>query len=212
MFPVMLDLSRVSVLLVGNGARAVRRLALLREGGAVCVQVFADQPDAELCAAAGHDLIRRPPAAEDFCGVAAVFFVDVPLDTARALAGLARAAGAWVNVEDNRELCDFYTPSLVRRGDLVVAVSTGGKSPALAQRFRVWLERLLPPEWATRLEDLAVLRQGWRRDGADMITIARRTDALIADKGWLPLPASVAQDTSPPVNYKNNLSDRPKPE
>src|ERR1700743_2446278 len=59
------------------------------------------------------------------------------------LAKLGRTQGLLVNVEDVPVLCDFHVPAAVRRGDLVLTVSTGGKAPGLARLIREWLEHKL---------------------------------------------------------------------
>lgn len=169
MLPVMLDLSRGPVLLYGAGSAASRRERLLREAGATDLRLF---PDA-------------PPGEDDIRAALAVFVVDVPDGAAERIAALARALGVLVNVEDRTALCDFYTPSVVRRGDLTIAVSTGGKSPGLARRLRERLESLFGPEWQDRLDRLARARDGWRAEGADMATVARRTNDMIEKEGWL---------------------------
>ncbi|HUD53327.1 precorrin-2 dehydrogenase/sirohydrochlorin ferrochelatase family protein, partial [Parvibaculum sp.] len=87
---------------------------------------------------------------------------------------------------DVKALCDFHVPSTVRRGDLLLTVSTGGKSPGLARRLRRYLEDLFDPDWAGRLQDLAERRDAWREEGLDMSEIGRRTEAHIDEKGWLP--------------------------
>ena len=83
-------------------------------------------------------------------------------------------------------LCDIHTPSMVKRGDLVIGISTGGASPALARRLRRHLERLFPAEWADRVQRIAAARLRWRAEGADMATVTQRTDRLITENGWLP--------------------------
>ncbi len=93
--------------------------------------------------------------------------------------------GVLVNVEDQGALCDFHVPSVVRRGDLTITVSTGGRSPGLAARVRRFLEELFGPEWADHLEEVAARRAEWRTRGADTATVRRRTDRLIEHRGWL---------------------------
>lgn len=186
MFPVVLDLTRLSVALIGRGSLTARRLSQLDAAGARHIAVFAENPDPELIEVAGPRLHHRLPGAEDLRAARVILITELPESQSRHLAEQARAAGALVNVEDNIPLCDFHTPSLVRHGDLLITVSTGGTSPGLARRLRKHLERLFGPEWGERLKRLAEARRGWRSEGADMAEVARRTDAMIDREGWLP--------------------------
>jgi precorrin-2 dehydrogenase / sirohydrochlorin ferrochelatase len=185
MFPIVLDLSEARVALVGNGKAALRRLALLDADAARHVTVFADDPLPELADAAGSRLRRALPGAADLAGIHIVFAVDLAPDRLAALAATARAVGALVNIEDRPSLSSFHSPSTLRRGDLVIAVSTNGQSPALARRVRHFLEGLFGVEWQRRLDDLATLRQGWREAGAGSGEIAGWTDAWIDRHRWL---------------------------
>ena len=71
----------------------------------------------------------------------------------------ARARGIPVNIVDDPARCDFILPSVVERGDLAIAVSTGGKSPALAKKLRKELEGAYGPEYAVLIEILGELRE-----------------------------------------------------
>lgn len=186
MFPIMLDLDRVAVALVGNGAPAARRLAQFDEAAPRRLTVFADAPSPELATAAGTRLVRRLPDEQDLAVADVVLIVDLPRERAEPVAALGRRLGRLVNVEDVIPLCDFHMPSMVRRGDLLLAVSTAGRSPALARRLRRHLEREFGPEWAGRLDELASERARWRAEGADMATVAKRSEELIDRRGWLP--------------------------
>jgi precorrin-2 dehydrogenase / sirohydrochlorin ferrochelatase len=185
MFPIVLDLSEARVALVGNGKAALRRLALLDADAARHVTVFADDPLPELADAAGSRLRRALPGAADLAGIHIVFAVDLAPDRLAALAATARAVGALVNVEDRPALSSFHSPALLRRGDLVIAVSTNGQSPGLARRVKRFLEGLFGSEWQGRLDDLAALRQGWREAGAGGAELARWTDEWIDRHHWL---------------------------
>jgi precorrin-2 dehydrogenase/sirohydrochlorin ferrochelatase len=185
MFPIVLDLAQARVALVGNGKAALRRLALLDADAAQHVAIHADDPLPELAAAAGTRLRRFLPTAADLAGIHIVFAVDLAPDRLAALSATARAVGALVNVEDQPALSSFHSPSTLRRGDLVIAVSTNGQSPGLARRVRRFLERLFGTEWQGRLDDLAALRQGWREAGAGSGEIAGWTDAWIDRHHWL---------------------------
>lgn len=162
LLPISLDLSRVSVALIGGGARAERRLGLLDRAGAGRLRVFAENPGTALSALAGDRLIRRLPGAEDLRGVKIVFIADQDTPAAAALAEAAHAAGALVNVEDATERCDFHSAAVVRRGDLALGITTGGRCPMLARVLKDWLERLLPLDFGQAIEKLAVKRQRLR--------------------------------------------------
>jgi precorrin-2 dehydrogenase/sirohydrochlorin ferrochelatase len=89
------------------------------------------------------------------------------------------------NVEDQPALCDFHMPAIVRRGDLTLAISTGGNSPGLARALREWLETLLDAEWGARLQRLAQQRDRWRRAGRSMTEVGALTRRALAARGWL---------------------------
>ena len=186
MIPIVVDPQRVPIALVGRGAQAVSRLAWLRQGGASDITVFSDAPSPELVERSGDLLCRRLPGGGDLGLFRLVWIADLPRERASALAGEARAAGALVNVEDALPWCDFHNPSVVRRGDLLLTVSTGGRSPGLAARIRRHLERAFGPEWAGRLDHLGAKRAAWRRRERPLVELARLTDAVIERKGWLP--------------------------
>jgi precorrin-2 dehydrogenase / sirohydrochlorin ferrochelatase len=195
MIPIVLDPTRTSLALIGRAAPARRRLELLLAGGADAIAVFSDAPSADLAELAAHRLRRRLPEASELAGFRVVWIVDLPLAQARPLVAVARAAGALVNLEDVKDSCDFHNPSIVRRGDLLLTVSTGGRSPGLAARIRRQLERSFGPEWALRLEQVSARRAAWRRRTRPLAELARLTDAMIDRQCWLPRPAT--RDASP---------------
>jgi precorrin-2 dehydrogenase/sirohydrochlorin ferrochelatase len=195
MIPIVLDPTRTSLALVGRAEPARRRLELLLAGGADAIAVFSDAPSPDLAELAAHRLRRRLPEASELAGFRVVWIVDLPPAQAQPLVALARAAGALVNFEDVKDSCDFHNPSIVRRGDLLLTVSTGGRSPGLAARIRRQLERSFGPEWALRLEQVSARRVVWRRRARPLADLARLTDAMIDRRGWLPRPA--ARGSSP---------------
>ena len=77
----------------------------------------------------------------------------------RAVFAEAEAAGVLINAVDDPPFCDFYFPSVVRRGDLLIAISTAGQSPALAQRLRKEINALLPLDTGDWLTELGNLRR-----------------------------------------------------
>ncbi len=186
MLPVALDLARLKLALIGDGAAAERRLALLDEAGAGDLTVYAEAPSPALARAAGARLVRRLPTAPELAATRVVFISDKASPHCRDLATTARAAGALVHVEDAPQLSDIHAPAVLRRGELTIAVSTGGQSPALAGQVKRFLGALFGPEWQGRLDELAALRQGWREGGADPETVQRWTEEWVGRQGWLP--------------------------
>jgi precorrin-2 dehydrogenase/sirohydrochlorin ferrochelatase len=198
MLPLVLDLRRLSLILVGDDEAALRRLRLLDEAGAVALSVHAEAPSPALAAAAGRRLVRRLPTAAELAPARLVFISDGGAAYAAALAEAARAAGALVHVEDVPALGDVQAPAVLRRGDLTIAVSTGGKSPGLAALVKRFLAARFGIEWAQRLEALAARRRAWRESGADGRAVARWSEAWIARQGWLPAESRAAPTAARP--------------
>jgi precorrin-2 dehydrogenase/sirohydrochlorin ferrochelatase len=185
MFPAILDLSKLRVAVAGDGTAVLRRLRMLDEDRAAHVRVFVPRPSPQLALEAGDRLIRRLPTRSEIASVHILFVGGLAEEEARALAEIAREEGALVNVEDVTDLCDFHVPAQVRRGDLLMTVSTGGKSPGLARRLGRQLATQFGPEWEGRLAELGRQRQEWKQDGLDMRRLGEKTDEFLAHRGWL---------------------------
>ena len=193
MFPAMLDLSRLPVALVGSGPMTERRLALLDEALAESVTVYAPTPSEALDRQAGTRLRRRWPTHAEAGSARVLLIADaVETELLHDIVAAARAGGSLVNVEDRPELCDFHSPATVRRGDLLLTVSTGGRSPALSRRLGRFLAEVFGPEWQTRLEGLARLRAQWREAGTDPASVGAWTEAWIERHDLLPDSATAA--------------------
>jgi precorrin-2 dehydrogenase/sirohydrochlorin ferrochelatase len=167
MLPVVLDPAKIVVGLAGTGEGLARRRAMLEQAGIVPPPIAAD--------ASGSDL----------SALTVLFVAGLEPGSSARLAGLARNAGILVNVEDVPALCDFHVPAAVRRGDLVLTVSTGGKAPGLSRILREWLEDRFNGEWTARLNDLGAARTGWREDGVSPREVSQNTRDLVTKKGWL---------------------------
>lgn len=185
MFPIILDLTNLKVLLVGGGYSALERLKTLDSVGARDVKVFADNFGKEFWDLAGDRLTTRMPNEEEIKACSAIMIVDTADDKAAAICYLARKHGVMVNVEDKKEYCDFYYPSVVRHGDLVITVSTSGKSPTLARRIREVIGKIFYDVWADRVEEIGSRRQQWRDIGLDMKEVADMSNKYIDEQGWL---------------------------
>lgn len=208
MLPLALDLARLPVALIGNGDAVLKRLALLDAAGAGALTVFSDAPPPGLAASAGDRLRRRLPDDSDLAGARLVLIGGLPIDLATSLAARARAAGALVNVEDCTALCDVQMPAVVRRGALTVAISTGGRSPGLAQLLKGVAERLLDARWGRWLDELAAQRARWRAAGLQMAEVSRRSAAYVRAQGWLrrverPASTPVTRSAAPSIRARS---------
>ncbi len=149
--PVFLDLKAGPVLVVGAGEEVRAKLRLLISAGAR-VRWFATDGNHDL---QGMDSGRiefaaGDPLTADLHGVIAVLCAGAG-DIGVAMSARARAAGLPVNVMDDLDRSSFIFPAIVDRGDVVVAVGTGGTSPVVARRVRERIEAMLP----ARIGDLA---------------------------------------------------------
>ena len=144
--------------MVGGGNVAFRKAQALLEYGAA-VTVVAPQFCAE-CAALGGNiaLIKRTFEPQDIDGAALVCAATDDSDCNRLVHRLCAARNIPVNVADIPELCTFYFPALVRRGDVVVGISSGGSSPALARTLRKHIDSFLPQTLARTAARLKALR------------------------------------------------------
>ena len=118
-------------------------------------------------------------------GLQLLFVAGLDFPRASELAAAAQSLGVLVHVEDIPSLCDFHAPAIVRRGDLTISVSTGGRAPALAKLLREWLDLRFGSEWARYAEQAGFARDAWRAEGANAAELSRRTRELAANGEWL---------------------------
>lgn len=185
MFPVTLDLSVVKIALVGGGSQSLRRLQQLDNAGVRYISIFSDNFSKSFWNQAGSRLHTRMPEAEEIKKNSVLIIADIPDEQMIPMVQIARSNSVLVNVEDRKEYCDFHFPSFVRRGDLLLSVSTAGRSPALAKRIREKLEKLFPFEWQSRLDELSEKRDEWKRKGYGFDEISNLSNQFIDEKGWL---------------------------
>jgi len=191
MIPIALDPKFACLAVAGNGELALRRLTALRRAGAADALLFADAPIPALAAAAGAFLRPDMPDEAAIAALHVLWIVDVEPAVASQLASMARRLRVLVNVEDVPRECDFHSVAEVRRGDLLLTVSTNGAAPGLAGTIRRGLERCFGPEWEGRVAELRETRAGWRSEGVSMPEAARRIETLAAERCWINCPKPV---------------------
>lgn len=160
-FPAFLDLVGKRVVVVGGGhvaASKVRALVPCRPSELLVIAPRLDDSIQKVVDSGDVVWHPREYVPGDLEGAALAFgATDNRADNAR-VADEARQRGIPVLAVDDVPNCDFIAPALVRRGDLTVAISTGGRSPALARRTREYLERMLPAVWGDLLDVAARAR------------------------------------------------------
>ena len=141
-YPVFLDLTGRNVLLVGDGPAAEGKEQALLEAGAKIRRVNASD--------------FRPGHLKD---VVLVIYATSDEDFNARVSALAAAQRIFCNVVDRPALCSFIAPAVVRKGHVQIAISTGGRSPALAVRLKEEIAKTVGDEYGELLELLASLRE-----------------------------------------------------
>ena len=164
-YPIVLtNLQTLPCLVIGGGAVAERKVAALLEASAK-ITVITPMSTATIRRWADDGRIRlleRVFAPDDVVDCALVIAATNNSQVNASIARTARASGVLVNVVDDPTLGSFITPATVRRGDLLVSVTTGGNSPVVASLVRRTLERTLGDEYSMLLDLLANLRDDLR--------------------------------------------------
>jgi uroporphyrin-III C-methyltransferase / precorrin-2 dehydrogenase / sirohydrochlorin ferrochelatase len=158
--PVFVDLKNAPCLIVGAGSVAARKAGLLLRAGARVTLVAPDAGEETVAlqeaGSIRHVAANFSPSMLDGQRLVIAASNDQALN--RQAAAAARQAGVWCNVVDDREHCDFILPAIVDRDPVVVAFSTGGRAPVLAQWLKSRLEASLP----ARIGALAERAARWR--------------------------------------------------
>jgi precorrin-2 dehydrogenase len=148
-YPVFLELTGRRAVVIGEDAvRAGRTETLLDAGARVTVVAPGPAVRLERLAGRGASIERRGYLPGDLAGAFLCVAASDDPGVRSSIAAEARARGVLVNVMDDVPNCDFAAPAIVRRGDLQIAIGTGGRSPGLARRLREELSERYGPEWA----------------------------------------------------------------
>ncbi len=160
MYPVFFDIRAKRCLVVGGGTVAERKIRglLQEEADVVVVSPVVTEGIAGLAARERCRWLKKKYTAEDLSGAFLVFAATDSLMVQDQVASDAEILGLPVNVADQPERCTFHVPAVLRRGDLTLAVSTAGKSPALAAMVRQRLAGQYGEEYAQLLSLMGELR------------------------------------------------------
>jgi precorrin-2 dehydrogenase/sirohydrochlorin ferrochelatase len=160
-YPIQLDVRSRRCLVVGGGGVGTRKVETLLSCGAQVTVVSPEVTDElrRLSARGVITLWKRVYAAADLEGVFLVIGATDDEELNRRISADAAALNILCNIADRPEKCNFILPAIVQRGELVLTVSTSGKSPALAKKLRRELERQFGEEYAVLLRLMGAIRK-----------------------------------------------------
>lgn len=160
LFPVFLNLEGKPCLVIGGGLVALRKIESLLECGAVVSLVSPVIEEGILKLVESGNLIWRQGTVEvqDLDNKFMVFIATNNQEVNQQVVEWCRERRVLVNAVDDPPNCDFYVPAIVRRNSLQLAISTEGKSPFFARRFREQLEQMIGPEYGEFVDMLGEIR------------------------------------------------------
>ena len=160
-YPINLNVAGRRCLVVGGGAVAVRKIESLLLSGALIrvVSPIVCGKIADLAGAGTIEWLRREYRDGDLEGVFLVFAATSQPAVQQQIAEQAKKSGVLLNSADSPNQCDFQVPAKIRRGDLLIAVSTGGASPALSAQIKHRLYLEFGPEYGDLVDLLAAIRR-----------------------------------------------------
>lgn len=187
LFPVFLKLETLRVLIVGGGPVAKEKLeAVLTNSPAAVITLVAIQISEEIKKIAagypGITFLEKAYDAEVLNDNDIVLVAINDRNVSRKIAIDARQRGILVNAADQPELCDFYLSSVVKKGNLKIAISTNGKSPTIAKRLKENFIELLPEELDELLDNMHAIRQRLNGNFSEKVKRLNELTKLMAIK------------------------------
>lgn len=160
-YPVNLDIQNRKCLVVGGGAVGTRKVAMLVICGAIVTVISPEFTDKLNNLANNESIIlkKRRYQTSDIDGMFLVIGATNDEQLNRNIYADAQRVDKLCNIADCPSVCNFILPSIVNRGDLIIAISTSGKSPAFARQLRKHLEKEFGEEYATLLYLMGNIRK-----------------------------------------------------
>ncbi|CAM3995921.1 TSUP family transporter [Mucilaginibacter galii] len=186
LFPVFLKLNQLHTVLIGGGNVGLEKLtALLQNSEQATVSIVAEQILPEIYElTANHPQIKitqKSFSENDLDNADIVIAATANNVLNEQIRQAAHARKLLINVADKPALCDFYLGSIVKKGDLKIAISTNGKSPTVAKRLKQVLAENLPNELDTTLQQISALRNTLTGDFASKVIALNKVTASLVD-------------------------------
>ena len=194
LFPVFLKLESLRLLIVGGGNVALEKLqAVLQNSSATKIKIVAGEINEKIYTIAkGHSniaILQKPYTESDLEDIEIVIAAVNDIDLSVQIRNDAKEKGILINVADKPELCDFYLSSVVRKGNLKIAISTNGKSPTIAKRLKEVINNLIPNEVDDVLQNIHLIRSDIKGDFHEKVKqLNELTKTLVAKQITLQQP------------------------
>jgi len=174
LFPVFLKLENLRLLIVGGGHVGLEKLTtVLQNSPLTAIKLVATSISMEIKSLASiHpniELLEKPYESADMDGADVVIVAVDDKNTSAYIREDAKGKGILINVADTPALCDFYLGSVVKKGDLKIAISTNGKSPTIAKRLKEEINYLIPDEIGNVLQNMQIIRQSIEGNFGDKV-------------------------------------------
>ncbi len=188
LFPVFLKLENLRLLIIGGGNVALEKLhAVLQNSPSTQIKIVAIEfADATRHAVVHHknvEIIERKYEVSDIENADLVIAAVTDEFAAEQIRNDAHEKGKLVNVAGKTELCDFYMESIVKKGNLKIAISTNGKSPAIAKRLKETFNQLLPNELDDVLNNMEAIRGRMKGDFATKVNKLNKLTKILTHNG-----------------------------
>jgi len=187
LFPIFLKLENLHTLIVGGGYVGLEKItAVLENSPAATVTLVSPEIRQEILNIAANNsritLLKRKFLDEDLMEKDLVIVATNDKEENKRIKSVARAKHMLCNVADTPPLCDFYLSSVVRKGNLKVAISTNGMSPTMAKRLKEVLNDALPDNLETAMEQLKAVRDMLKGDFAYKVDELNRITSVLVEK------------------------------
>jgi len=187
LFPVFLKLEHLRLLIIGGGNVALEKLnAVLQNAPATSIRLIAieiTEPIRQLASRYHNiELVKRAFSPSDLYTCDIVIAAVNDKATSEQIWLEAKRKDKLVNVADKPELCDFYLSSIVKKGNLKIAISTNGKSPTIAKRLKETLNEAMPDEINEVLDSMEIIRKNISGDFSEKVSMLNNITKVLAAK------------------------------
>jgi hypothetical protein len=187
LFPIFLKLEKLRLVMVGGGLIGLEKLeAVLANSPNTKITLVATAISDDIKTIAAHHpnitLIEKPYDSNDLNHADVAIAAVNDKDLATTITADANAKGILINAADKPELCDFYLGSIVKKGNLKIAISTNGKSPTVAKRVKEVFNEVIPEEIDELLNNMAAIRNKLKGDFANKVTQLNEVTKLLVAK------------------------------